>query len=1156
MVSNKKSDEIKNQIKTKLPEILEHYGCKRNPGSPNWECGNHKSKGKNSLSVDEDDYVCNCFGCELRGDSLSVIATFANLDIKKDFKEIMKIASDITGVKLGDHSEKITEEIQKERERAEIIKKTHDAVVSTYSMKEAPEHIRQYIMEKRGITAEELDSLGLAYIPKEKWNKNKILELVPESDKVYFEEKSEKKYLLNTYFAMHNRIIHPHRYRGDILYLTGEITPDTEKVGGVFGKYAKLNHHFSVTGNAEGYCVDSLNERSNDYLLFSEGFWDTLQLKLADIPAITFGTPAVSNYFIDRYYNNMRKFKKIVICFDTEDNLSGRKGALAASLRLLERGIKTVYIAELKKDEGKLDIDEFLQKYKTKEEKVNVVSEHIVNPSLSYYEFLLKIIKGSKKIDAELLLKELLYVSSLYGSLVRTEIHEKIHKELGVSREDIDKEYKEACEEAEELTCREEHNCTQSHLIYAIEPHGSIHLLDKIPIFNKSGDFIRYEKETLLLFSSATLKKVNHFTSLTGRVTKKTIIELKHGNSRKIKYCLEETKNWSELAIDVFEKCSPTAVWKKHLAEYVERVSLFLKKEIPAFLDRNVKYIESTDLYGVFFINKKLKVYTANNCDLQIEESDEKNLSEVIEEEFKLSETKLEEEIIKKWLTMLKSIPKTDYSSNVIWNVLAFSLVSYLRVPLFKFGIDIAHDIVIVGPKNEGKTNLYIRPLVTNLWGIATEKNTQILAGTGIRLKYACTGTTRPQTIDEMKAFGTFKSLHDLIKQKTTSIHGAPITRGKKDGTVSNYYAIRTLFCSSNSLTIDDVALRQRIYAIPVRSGLRGENKYLSEEELGFFQSESVKIGKAYQEYLLKNGNDLILKIKEIIINTKGDAKKNKRTANLTRYLEIGKYIICKLYEQYELTPPELTHVSVFSQSDIENITNTSIEHIQSSVWKILREKHRINYDKDIGSKIQVIYEELSAIDVLKKYKDFPDDPIYRTLYEKLANNGVYFVKKYKALALNGKAFMSKFNEIAKTPIGTVRELTNQLQDGGLENINYVDANNKISVMGDIRVKCALVITLQNLECSETEMDEELNEKQEELQNKNKKPDIRHDFLDKTKEVIDKFKEKDEVALYTDVVSILSNIFDVEQAVIENEIKKFRTSGYLYEITPGYLNYS
>lgn len=1146
---------VKTEIKSKLPQILEHFGCKRGSNSPNWECANHKSEGKNSLSVDENDCVCNCFGCDLRGDSFSVIAEFSNLDIKKDFKEIMKSASDITGVKLGEHSEKITKEIQEERKRIEIIKETHKAVVETYSMKHAPEHIRQYIMKKRGITTEELDCLGLAYIPKESWNKNKIKELVPESENIFFEVKGEKKYLLNTYYAMQNRIIHPHRYRGEILYLTGEITPDTKQVGDTQGKYVKINRHFSGSGNAEGYNLECLLEGKREYLIFSEGFWDTLQLKLAGIPTIAFGTSAISEYFVEKYYNHMKKFKKIVICFDTEDNLSGRKGALSVALRLLKRGIHTIHISELQINEGKLDIDEFLQKWKTTEDKKNNIQKEIINKSESYYAFLIKIIEKSEKLNAEPLFEELLYVSSLYGSVVRADIHNTIRKKLGLNKKELQEAYNKVIGEKTEQIEREECECVLSKLTYALEPHGSIHLLTKIPIFKKNGEYLRDEEETLLLFSSATLKRTKHFDNLTNKITKKTIIELKHGGSRKIKYNLEETKNWSELAIDVFEKCSPTTLWKKHLAEYVEKVSVFLKDEIMGFIDDDSKQIESTNMYGVFYIHKKLKVYTADNCELQVDESDEKNLSDVIEEENKLSAIQQDDEIIKKWLLLLKKIPTTEYGSDVLWNILSFSLVSYLRVPLFKLGIDIAHDVVIVGPKNEGKTNLYIKPLVTNLWGIATEKNTQILGGTGIRLKYACTGTTRPQTIDEMKAFGTFKSLHDLIKQKSTSIMGAPITRGKKDGSVSNYYAIRTLFCSSNSLTIDDVALRQRIYAIPVMSGLRKENTYLSEEELDFFQSESIRIGKSYQEYLQENGTVLISKIKEIIVNTKEDARRDKRTANITRYLEIGKYIICELYKKHGIKPPSLEKVKIFPQDNIENITNTSLEHIQSNVWKILRERHRIAYEKDVGTKTQVVYEDYSALEILKKYRAFPDDPPYTTLYEKLSSNGVYFVKKYAAFALTGKAFISKFNEIAKTPIGTVKDLTTQLQDGGWENIKYLDTHSKISVMGDTRVKCALIISLQNIDGDELEIDKESITKQNVLDKKINEPNIRHDFLEKAKETIKKLKEEeDELVPYGEVVMGLRVIFGVSQKVIDDKLDKLINEGYLVERKPGYLD--
>ena len=294
---------------------------------------------------------------------------------------------------------------------------------------------------------EDKELLNLGYLPPDKWNeiKSKMLISIPKIKNIFFSDKDNKKhYLIDTYFALSGRIIHPHFYRGDLLYFTGEVTKNATYDPQT--KYVKINANFSATGNAEGYILDSLNLKTEDTIIFAEGFWDGIKLQLLDIPVVTFGTCKISKYFIDNYYYKLKSFKKVVVCFDTDkiDNQSGLKGAIALCTSLLEKGITQLYISELPSRDGeKMDIDDYLSAIPNINDKKNAVKGQIIQEGINFYNYLVNELNLIEENELKLKkAKELFKIAHRYDELTEVSIQRKIKDILELREVDFSKVFK------------------------------------------------------------------------------------------------------------------------------------------------------------------------------------------------------------------------------------------------------------------------------------------------------------------------------------------------------------------------------------------------------------------------------------------------------------------------------------------------------------------------------------------------------------------------------------------------------------------------------------------------------------------------------------------------------------------------------------------
>lgn len=446
-------DDIKDNLS--ISAVLKHYGCVENGSGENWECTRHNSANKKSLVVHESDGVCWCCApsCDLKGDIFSIIGLYEGLDPHSSefITHIIPKACEMAGIDIQTYSSKSKEELMKEHQRVVTIKKAHHLFYSLC----VPflKQIVPYILDKRKISAEQLSKLNLGYLPPDEWPaiRDLLISRVPGIQDIIFEDKDGKtKQLINTYTAFKGRIIHPHFLKEDILYFTGESTPNTTY--NAESKYVKMNHNFSVFGRAEGYLLDSLFSENHKNIIFAEGYWDALKLHLFGFPVVSFGTCKVSKNFIQRYAYRLKSFDQVITCFDSEENQSGLEGAIALNSELLKKGVCDLYISNLPiLNEKKVDIDEFINHFESEKEKIEAVNKFIVKDSKLFYEYLTNRTSEFKNSDEIYnYVKGLIAIARIYNAITRNKIFKNIRSNFDITQKVIDEILKEVVAEDKE----------------------------------------------------------------------------------------------------------------------------------------------------------------------------------------------------------------------------------------------------------------------------------------------------------------------------------------------------------------------------------------------------------------------------------------------------------------------------------------------------------------------------------------------------------------------------------------------------------------------------------------------------------------------------------------------------------------------------------
>jgi replicative DNA helicase Mcm len=377
-----KRDDIREKVS--IETVLQYYGVKLVERG-NTECPFHNSHMKQSFHVYSDEKRCHCFasGC-VSGDIFDVVAFAEKMDVYTDYPYVAKKVCEIGNIEyIGEKPDPLRED------KSKLLKKVYE-----YSLK-GKHRIKEYVMEKRKINEDIFNSLHIGYLSIDN------IKSIVNAYKTKLPDFSEKVNI-NNLFILADRIIHPHFdiSGNSILTLTGEATPNTKKAPKEekLPKYKKLAGSLSVTGKTELYLLPNL--KNDGDIIWTEGFWDALQMDLHKVNTISFGTSKISQTVIDNYYYYMKN-KKIVICFDDEENNEGRKGAISLANRLLKKGCENVTIYFLdRENKGKIDIDELVHNKTTQE--VQEISAKMFKSAIPFEEYLLSQFSSDTDLDIKI----------------------------------------------------------------------------------------------------------------------------------------------------------------------------------------------------------------------------------------------------------------------------------------------------------------------------------------------------------------------------------------------------------------------------------------------------------------------------------------------------------------------------------------------------------------------------------------------------------------------------------------------------------------------------------------------------------------------------------------------------------------------------------
>lgn len=321
------------------------------------------SKSGASLKVDPVQQVYNNFAEDDGGDVFNWIAYTEGLDIDTDFPRIIEIAAEKAGVRL----EHVDSHVVSEKA---LISPFLQAVAGYYHSMLTP-NCRAYIHEKWGISDEMIDKLMIGWAPEGNTLLKEMRDLFPEdvmrmSGLFYVRPngKPEKDFF-------YNRIVFPYWKGGKPVYFIGR--DPSWKAGSGSPKYIKQlvhsekNPHISkVINNSVFYGEDSI--RKADSVIITEGVTDCIKVLQEGLACISPVTIKIKEDQKEYAYQLIKNKKEVIICNDSEDNNSGKDGAIATAEYLESKGVH-VKLVELPRPDGveKVDLAEFLQTH-TKED--------------------------------------------------------------------------------------------------------------------------------------------------------------------------------------------------------------------------------------------------------------------------------------------------------------------------------------------------------------------------------------------------------------------------------------------------------------------------------------------------------------------------------------------------------------------------------------------------------------------------------------------------------------------------------------------------------------------------------------------------------------------------------------------------------------------
>lgn len=305
---------------------------------------NPKSQSGRSFNVSPKLQLWHDWANDTGGDVLDWIAYKNNLDVESEFPEVIRIAADIAGIELPKNETKYDNDC---REVCTVL----GAAVEYYHQ-QLTEQMRYHILKTWGISSETIDDMKIGFAPvgntllkefNELFDKSVLKQsglIIPTSNGL------EELY--------HGRYVFPYWKNGRVVYTIGrktEHTPDTEFEQMKYKKHPVHSDNRPYIAkclqNQYFFGEDSIKGKST--CLISEGITDCIMAIQNGIPSISPVTANISERQKERVMD-LVKDKEVYICNDTEDNQTGKNGAVRTADYLISRGkrIKIIMLPEAK----------------------------------------------------------------------------------------------------------------------------------------------------------------------------------------------------------------------------------------------------------------------------------------------------------------------------------------------------------------------------------------------------------------------------------------------------------------------------------------------------------------------------------------------------------------------------------------------------------------------------------------------------------------------------------------------------------------------------------------------------------------------------------------------------------------------------------------
>lgn len=367
-----------------LYDVLSVYGFRTRGISGEINCPFHNdSHPSMHYDFNEESFYCHGRGCDAQGDISNFIQRYEHCDFKESILIANRILEGRTLLKKPAKTKgKKAKNIIKKPVLAGNVhpKRTIAALTAIINIFSLPEEIAQnYLMDsgKFKITLRIFENNRMKFVEEDYYAPGFSAETIKKYKIAYCGTtyKKQKQELLEMGFTEEElvssgvfkknqaeRVEVPRYIRGRILYpfLTenGVVQIAARAIDGSLtsNKYSKTKKIPEVN---QVFNIDITQEA--DSILLTEGVTDCIRANEIGIPSLS---PVAKDFTRSsfRALTEKLKRKKVFICFDTDKNESGQKGAKSTQEHLLEYGIESIIIElpEPKCHRKKIDVCEFI----------------------------------------------------------------------------------------------------------------------------------------------------------------------------------------------------------------------------------------------------------------------------------------------------------------------------------------------------------------------------------------------------------------------------------------------------------------------------------------------------------------------------------------------------------------------------------------------------------------------------------------------------------------------------------------------------------------------------------------------------------------------------------------------------------------------------